>query len=292
MLISLESNLAHDLKKRLKIIDLPSTGVMRILCLHGADSNGYIFQSELASILSNLLRSIADLSFDFLDGPLQSSTHAVGNSPHDAKTNYKFYEALNVKDILKAHKWLTTKLLQSGPYDGVIAFSHGAALVSSYLLYQQWYEHESPPPFRFAAFISGNIPLMALKDLGVTISDEAERVVAEAELQYSQGLGPLPTHTTRARRAVFNSDDCFGLNLNSIPLELKIRIPTVHVWGEKDPMLPASVQLAGLCDPYIRKIHIHPGAHEIPRDGKSLEELAVILEWCIQRATWPGQTQV
>ncbi|KAI1075538.1 serine hydrolase FSH [Whalleya microplaca] len=267
-------------------------GVMRILCLHGADSSGRIFQSELASTLSILQHSIANLSFDFADGPLQSSAHATGNSSQDNQSRYKFYEALEVKDIRKAHKWLTTKLLQSGPYDGVIAFSHGAVLVSSYLLYQQWYEHESLPPFRFAAFISGNVSLKVLKDLGVTIPDKAERVVAEAEVQYLQGLGPLLAHATRARRAVFDSDDCFGLNLNSIPLELKIRIPTVHVWGERDPMLPASVQLAGLCDPYIRKIHIHSGAHEVPLNEEPPDELAAMLEWCAQRATWPGQTQV
>lgn len=140
-------------------------------------------------------------------------------------------------------------------------------------------------------FISGSIPLKALRDLGVPVSNAAESVVAEAELQRDRGLGPSASHTADARRAVFNSDDCFGLNLNSIPLELKIRMPTVHVWGEQDPMFPTSVQLAGLCDPYIRKIHVHGGKCEVPRDGKDVVELASLLEWCIRCATWPGQKQ-
>lgn len=197
-----------------------------------------------------------------------------------------------MKDVRTAHEWLEKKLDHENPYDGVLAFSQSAALVSSFLLYRQWYDHELPPPFRFAIWISGNVPLEVLKDLGVPVSKEADGVVAQARLQRGQGLGPSPAHTAKARRAVWNSDDCFGLNLNRLPLELKIRIPTVHVWGEKDPMFPGSVHLAGLCDPYIKKIHVHQGAHEVPRDGKDVTELASLVEWSIHRATWPGQTQL
>ncbi|KAL7628396.1 hypothetical protein AAE478_002598 [Parahypoxylon ruwenzoriense] len=266
---------------------------MRIICLHGEDQNGEIFQSDLASLLSRL-QHVADLSFDFINGPLQSlDFEGSKDSPRHETPRYNFYETTgDIKDIRNSHEWLSRKLDHDGPYDGVIAFSQSAALVSTFLLYRQWYEQELPAPFRFAVFISGSIPLAALKDLGVPVSRETEHLVAEAELQRDQCLGPLLAHATKARRAVFNSDDCFGLNLNKIPLELKIRIPTVHVWGEDDPLLPTSTQLAGLCDPYIRKIHVHQGARELPRDEKQLAELASLLEWCIQRATWPGQMQL
>ncbi|KAI1370654.1 serine hydrolase FSH [Hypoxylon crocopeplum] len=265
---------------------------MKILCLHGAGQNGKIFQSDLASLLSKLQHSSVGLTFDFTDGPLQVSNSSAGELPHSELPQYKFYDTGEVRDIRKAREWLAEKLERDGPYDGIVAFSQSAALVSSFLLYRQWYDHELPPPFKFAIFISGNIPLKVLRDLGVPVSIEAERVVAEAELQRDLGHGPSLAHMTKARRAVFNSDDCFGLNLNRMPLELKIRIPTVHVWGEKDPLFPMSTQLAGLCDPYIRKIHVHPGTHEVPQNSKELTELATLLEWCIQRATWPGQKQL
>ncbi|XXG98849.1 Serine/threonine-protein kinase [Hypoxylon texense] len=247
---------------------------MKILCLHGVGQNAKIFQSELAPFLSKLRQLNVDLSFDFVDVPHQ-----------------KFYETGAVKDIRTADEWLEKKLDHGNPYDGVLAFSQSAALVSSFLLYRQWYDHELPPPFKFAIWISGSVPLQVLKDLGVPVP-EAEGVVAQATLQRDRGLGPSLAHAAKARRAVFDSDDCFGLNLNKIPLELKIRIPTVHVWGEKDPLFPGSVHLAGLCDPYIRKIHVHQGAHEFPRDGTELTELASLVEWCVHRATWPGQTQL
>ncbi|KAI8962920.1 serine hydrolase FSH [Daldinia sp. FL1419] len=263
---------------------------MRILCLHDDGQNENILKSELAPLLSNLQQSNLTLAFEFLNGPLQCLGSPKGDSSELYR--YKFFEVEEVGDIRKAGDWLVRKLDHDGPYDGILAISQGAAVVSSFLLYRQWYDHELPAPFRFAIFINGGIPLKILKDLGVPVSNEAVNVVAEAKLQRERGLDPLPAHITKARRAVFNSDDCFGLNLNKIPLELKIRIPTVHVWGGNNPLFSTSVQLTGLCDPYIRKIQVHKGSHEIPRDEEELSELVSLIEWCIQRATWPGQAQI
>ncbi|KAI1480127.1 serine hydrolase FSH [Daldinia eschscholtzii] len=265
---------------------------MKILCLHGDSQDKKILQSELVPLLSRLQSSNQNILFDFVNGPLQYSNSTVDNLPSPEPRSYKFYDAEEVEDIRKVGEWLATKIDRDGPYHGVLAVSQGAAIVSSFLLYRQWYEHELPPAFNFAIFINGSIPLKVLKDLGVPVSNEAEKVVAEAKLQRDRALGPLPAHTSKARRAVYNSDDCFGLNLNRIPLELKIRIPTVHVWGENDPLFPTSVQLTGLCDPYIRKIQVHKGSHEVPHDGEELSELVSLIDWCIQRGTWPGQTQL
>jgi hypothetical protein len=223
------------------------------------------------------------VSFDFADAPLQC---AVPSS--DGPVGYKFFDASSIADISKAHEWLTTKLEADGPYDGVIGFSQGATLVSSYLLYDQWYGCEDDPPFRFAAFISGSISLAVLKVLGTPIPKAADRVVEETEARRQGNLGPSPLHVSLARQAMFNSDDCFGLNLNKMPPELKIRIPTVHVWGTKDPSFPTSTHLAGLCDPYIRKIHIHGSGHEVPQGIEDTQALGQLVLWCMQRAIWPG----
>ncbi|KAI0380666.1 serine hydrolase FSH [Hypomontagnella monticulosa] len=253
---------------------------MKILCLHADGQNSEIFRSQLG--LQDLS---TEISFDFVNGPLNLSAK-------DTSAGYKFFDAEEPHDIRKANEWLAKKLGNDGPYDGVLSFSQGATLVSSFLLYRQWYDHDLPQPFKFAIFVCGSIPLIVLKNLGVPVSSKAEGVVAHAKLQIDRGLGPIAPHTKEARRALFNSDDCFGLNLNKIPLELKIRIPTVHVWGENDPLFPASVQLAGLCDPYLRKVHIHTGSHEVPREKKDQDELKILIEWCTQRATWPGQMQL
>ncbi|OTA55681.1 hypothetical protein K449DRAFT_468831 [Hypoxylon sp. EC38] len=264
---------------------------MRILCIHGDRQDEEIYQSDLAPLLSKLRSLITEASFDFVDGlSHQHSNSLAKDIPLRIIGPSTLPGTEEVGEIRKDSERLVKKLDHDGPYDGILAFSQGAAVVSSFLLYRQWYDHELPPAFKFAIFISGNIPLKTFRDLGVLVSKEAEDAVAQAKLRHEEGLGPLPAHTTKARRAVFNSDDCFGLNLNRIPLELKIRIPTVHIWGEGDPLFPTSIQLAGLCDPYIRKIFTHPGGHGIPREEKELTEISSLIEWCIQRASWPGQT--
>lgn len=241
---------------------------------------------NLGAVIGAIENPETRVSFDFVDTPIQ----CAGLSANERAT-HEVFDNLAVADIYKAHEWLTTKLEVDGPYDGVIGFSQGAALISSYLLYHQWYDYEHSPPFRFATFISGSISLAVLKDLGVPVPRAAERVVGETKIRRQENLGPLPLHVSLARQAMFNSDDCFGLNLNKVPLELKIRIPTVHIWGTKDPGFPTSIHLAGLCDPYIRKIYTHDGAHEVPQGKEDAEQLSQLVLWCMQQAIWPGNLQ-
>ncbi|GAP82782.2 putative serine hydrolase [Rosellinia necatrix] len=260
--------------------------IMKILCLHGRNQSARTFREQLDAVIKVIVPSgnpETRVSFDFIDAPI----HCAEPTP-DGQAAYKFFNTLVISEIHNAHKWLTQKLGTDGPYDGVIGFCEGAALVSSYLLYHQWYRHEQDLPFRFATFISGSISLAVLRDLGVLVPGAAERVVEETELRRQGDLGPLPSHVSLARRAVFNSDDCFGLNLNQVPLELKIKIPTVHVWGANDPSFPTSIHVTGLCDPYIRKIYTHGGGHEVPQGTEATQELGKLVLWCMQQAIWPG----
>ncbi|KAI0882900.1 serine hydrolase FSH [Annulohypoxylon maeteangense] len=266
---------------------------MKVLCLQDGGRNKKAFKANLDFLLGKL-RDLNNtvLLFDFFNNPLKCSNLPMEDSSHLKPHHLILSDQEYVKNIRKASEQLGNKLDSDGPYDGVIAFSQGAVVVSSFLLYRQWYDDGLPPAFKFAIFVSGGISLQVLKDLGVPIPEEAENAVSEATLQRNQELGPLSAHVTKARRAVFNSDDCFGLNLNRIPLELKIRIPTVHIWGEKDPLFPSSIHLTGLCDPYIRKIYTHSGGHEIPQEESELVQIVPLIEWCIQRGSWPGQMQL
>ncbi|KAH9884730.1 serine hydrolase FSH [Xylariomycetidae sp. FL2044] len=295
---------------------------MRVLCLHGQNSSARAFESDLAPITSQVTQSDAAHEFIFIDGPIPSTDPSDDGSPRfiypETSTTTTITSSNSIPDV--QHKWLTTELETNGPYDGVLAFAEGAAVVSSYLLHHQWYDEpassssssspsSSPtptPPIKFAIFLGGQLPLGVLGDLlGAPAPAAARRVVAEARRQHRLGLGPLAAHVAVARRAAFDSDDCFGLNLNRIPPELKIRIPTLHAWGERDPLLPGAVHLAGLCDPYLRKIYVHPGAREVVPSSSLggreeeeeddavvvVEEMAGLIRWCIRCATWPGQTR-
>lgn len=48
-------------------------------------------------------------------------------------------------------------------------------------------------------------------------------------------------------------------------LDLKIDIPTAHIWGGKDQIEPGQgLALSELCRPELRQGHIHGGGHEVP----------------------------
>ncbi|KAI0449500.1 serine hydrolase FSH [Xylaria acuta] len=258
---------------------------MKILCLHGRNQNGQIFREQLGTAIKMIEDSETGVSFDFPDAPKQCA-----GSPSDEQTIYKFFDAPSTAEICEQFVWLQSKLEADGPYDGVIAFCQGATLVSNYLLLLQG-SSDKESPFKFATFISASIPLDMLGYFHVFIPVAAVHIAREMERRREQRLGSLPSHVARARQAMYDSDDCFGLNLNMIQPELKFRIPTAHIWGENDPGFPSSIQLAGLCDPYLRKTYSHNAGREVPRTEEGRQELGQLVLWCMQRATWPGQLQ-
>lgn len=54
---------------------------------------------------------------------------------------------------------LATYIALEGPYDGVLAYSHGAAFAATYIIQQAQLHPTLPPPFKCALFLSGGIPL-------------------------------------------------------------------------------------------------------------------------------------
>lgn len=167
-----------------------------------------------------------------------------------------------------------------------MCFSQGCSLASSFLLYNQ--STGSPPLFKAAVFICGGVPLDVLSSLGVDVTDEAreideaskvalrEQASSEAILRdgYDRWTGNFdPLDENGEPRVVF------GIDIARVPKELKIPIPTVHVFGRQDPRFPAGVTLAQFCDETVRRTFDHGGGHEIPRKRDVSETLAELVEW-------------
>ena len=74
-------------------------------------------------------------------------------------------------------------------------------------------------------------------------------------------------------------DDVYGLDFTRVPGRLLIKIPTVHVWGSKDPRYPSSVQLSHFCEGSLRKTLDHGSGHDIPRTRDCSESVAEAIEW-------------
>ena len=71
----------------------------------------------------------------------------------------------------------------------------------------------------------------------------------------------------------------YGLDYTRFPRCLKIDIPTVHIYGIKDPRYTSSMQLAHFCAEDKRRVFDHGGGHEIPRTTKVSDQIAELLRW-------------
>ncbi|KAI0202422.1 hypothetical protein F4808DRAFT_421563 [Astrocystis sublimbata] len=190
--------------------------------------------------------------------------------------------------------WLTLKIYEDGPYDGVLAFSEGAEIVSTFFMFEQYFRGLDSPPFNFAVFVNGSLSLGALKAWGVSVPIAASEIVRETKSRRAQhGNRFSRAGVVAARRALYDSDNCFGLNLNHIPRELKIRIPTGHLWIENDPGVPTFTHLAAMCDPYLREIFSFEGVASENYAWVSYHEaeLANCVVECMRKGAFPGQSQ-
>lgn len=229
--------------------------------------------------------------------------------------------AISTSDILAAHTYLDSHLLNpltgKTRYDGVMAFSQGCAVIASYILYRQQ-EKDRALPFKVAVFICGGLPLGVVENLGGEVGkecwnwDERSRkdlhTLAGDLVNLKPGMDPWALHRHnggivdvsqegagsgddggggRARGPAAekdgdnNTDIRYGLDFSKIPPSLTIPIPTVHIYGVKDPRAKASLLLSEFCDGENgkKKIFGHPGGHEIPRHRIVSEEIAELVEW-------------
>lgn len=69
-------------------------------------------------------------------------------------------------------------------------------------------------------------------------------------------------------------EDVFGLDMTKMPEDLRINIPTVHIYGAKDPRWPTSMQLASFSKEGSRRMYDHGGGHDIPRSTEVSERIA------------------
>ena len=209
---------------------------------------------------------------------------------------YTFWRTTEVDSIRAAHRWLRDFLSRHGPYDGVICFSQGCALVSSFLLYHAAETPNAPLPFKAAVFICGGVPLSVLADLGVDVPRAAWDISERSRKQLRRAAASLAEKATdvagiRAGGGLWDGvgrwgtnrpvsrSNVFGLNFTHFPAKVRIRIPTVHIYGAKDPRYSSAIQLVHSCEPTMRRTFDHKGGHDIPRTTGVSENIAELIRW-------------
>ncbi|KAL4898872.1 serine hydrolase FSH [Aspergillus multicolor] len=288
----------------------------KILCLHGHGTSAHIFKSQTAAFRRTLPPSY---TFDFISAPFPSPPAAGISAIYPDAPTYTWYRETTPSGLCDAHRHILDYIAKNGPYDVIMGFSQGCSLIGSLLLYHSYDKHHQQPntknrnengnggddgiPFKAAIFICGGIPLYALRDMGLPISSAAEEInkATGALLQNTAtSLSTYASDISLIKRGVglwdgnvsANSlihdpgvrpprDDVFGLDFTSFPDWATITIPTVHVYGAKDPRWPAGVQLAEFCSDKVE--FDHGGGHDIPRGSAVSERIGGMVEELLRR---------
>ncbi|KAI0552829.1 serine hydrolase FSH [Xylaria curta] len=220
---------------------------MRFLCLHGMGTNSRIYEMQTAAIRYGL---DSQHTYEFIDGTVPTvAAHGIESiaGPNEEFLQYSDPESL--ESVAKALYDLEKLVDEEGPFDGVMAFSSGAALVASLMVHKLQKDPEKErlnPVFRCAIFLCGGPP-----------------------------EDPLGAISGQRRRMDFESDG-----------EI-IRIPTAHIWGANDQLYPTfGPVLSRLCCSDLRSDYIHDGGHEIPgpKDPKAVIKAVHVINRAIERA--------
>ncbi|KAI1772030.1 DUF341 domain protein [Hypoxylon cercidicola] len=196
---------------------------MRFLCLHGSGTNSKIFENQTAALRYQLGDHY---TFDFVEGNLRVSMAPEFEGVASPSDNFFQYAAFdNLASYVTALDQLDAYLRIEGPFDGILAFSQGAAIAITYLVRRMWQnpvaEHKYPT-FKCAIFFSAG----GAYDPTLLEKGEVRLLTPEVDGEV-------------------------------------IHIPTMHVWGSRDDTVNA-LEASAICKTESRQIHVHGGGHEIP----------------------------
>ncbi|KAJ5439247.1 uncharacterized protein N7458_010245 [Penicillium daleae] len=237
---------------------------MRFLCLHGRGTNSDILEAQLAP----LRRRLAQHTLEFFDAQ-NACAAAPGISGVYPPPYLCWYKHGKPEEVSVALDDLRAVLEEDGPYDGLIGFSEGAALITSLLLCDEHAGHR--PRVQLAVLFNSVVPLIAdpiamhhaSSPLGELVHEHHNHYLALLQTD-GQVNGPL----SQAR----------GFS----PVgPLRIAVSTVHIIGDQDPFAPSSQLVVGMCRPERVQMLWHDGSHKLPQAGEVLDHCAELIETAI-----------
>ncbi|KAF7713753.1 Esterase [Penicillium ucsense] len=255
---------------------------MKVLCLHGKGTSGAIFRSQTSSFRAKLPDQ--PIEFDFLDGPFES-TAAPGIDLFYDGPYYSWWTGDTVEDVRAAVARLNSHIARHGPYDAAMMFSQGCVLGSAALLLHQEETPHLPPPFRSAIFICGGPSMPVLEELGFQVSAEARQRDIASRNALAKQAGNAAILSQGNSRWTGLDALTGGLSEEELRREIdcpfRVVVPTVHVYGSKDPRYSAGVHLSAICEPKKRRSFDHEGGHEIPRNTRVSDSIVELVQWVL-----------
>lgn len=189
-------------------------------------------------------------------------------------------------EIQTAREWLLGYIAEHGPYDAVLAFSQGSALASSALLLHAAETPHLPLPFKAAVFICGGPLFSVAESVGYVLREETKA----RDMQSRKDLGQQASTEAILAKGADRWDGLkkTGLSEDELRAEIqgpvKIDIPTVHIYGDKDPRYAAGVQLSAFCSQDKVRTFNHEGGHDIPRNDVVSRKIALLVTRALEEA--------
>jgi predicted esterase len=236
----------------------PNTHLPRILCLHGAGSSGAIFRIQIRKI-HHALRN--EFRFVFVQAPFKSLA-GPGMYPvfEGAGPFYRWHcdssasaafditdsEIANERRIVREYLEKVLSDDDGAPFVGIIAFSQGTRVTTGLLLDQQRKRrHNNLPPMRFVVLLNGTYPVLPLTDVSDTCADASLAPIDDRFTPYPEYPESSADSATAPPESSIYSVPASPQSPKSIDWDetletesrRRLRIPSVHVHGLKDPWL-------------------------------------------------------
>jgi len=105
---------------------------MRFLCLHGMGTNSHIFEMQTAALRYELGDHH---TYEFVEGTIETPiAPELKCYLSTGDTYFAYFDQNSLSTCRKALSDLETFIQTDGPFDGVMAFSQGAALASTLIV--------------------------------------------------------------------------------------------------------------------------------------------------------------
>ena len=266
----------------------------RILCLHGARSNSAVTRAQVRNL------GLGDAALVHAPGPIQLDGDPAVEELFDGPFFSWFTAESPTEELIDTLRFLLVFIDEHGPFDGVYAFSQGAALaaallqpdVCSLLLQQAGMAHPSPFSHRRSRTPSGSTPngrdrsatgarphlpprvllkqgspgrhlLRAVSGL-VTGAPEARKRAATGRTSPAAPVAPTFAFAIFAGAA---DASLMRARLGLPPAAPLVPLPSVHVIGQADALRQASESTAcAFARGAARLVLYHGGGHEVPRE--------------------------
>lgn len=225
----------------------------------GADPS---FTGPLIALLKN------QIEFDFVDAPFVSAPAPDIGELFESPPYFAWNQCYEPCEVSKVHDYVRGVQAKSGPYDGVIGFSEGAALAAALLLEDASnIDRRHTPMFRFAVFVNAVDLISPSSKLGRKLSENEARSAME-------------TFNGGPSKHRYPALDCvYTFCAKTVPA--LINIPTLHVIGTRDRFHDRSEDLVKLCEGDLATMVRSPAKHEMPR-GQALKEMARKLDKMVE----------